>query len=315
MDYDALAKQAEQYVLLAFAQVRQYGLPLVGDIRTQFNQVQNHLDVVDSYEGPILEFFHPGNVRETESWAVCKLGDAVALAEVYFAIAMVGVFCKVTGILKDFSALDFVYKPIMFVYNCTQVALCAYMMYGAVVVYNDQNYEPYCNKYDPKRVDMARMTHIFYLSKILDFADTLFMVLRGKHGQITFLHIYHHISIFLIYWLNANAGYDGDIFLTIVLNSFIHFIMYGYYAFTSLPVIGKFRIFKLVKPLITNCQMIQFLCMNAQAFALLANDCPFPKRITILYIPYIFSLLLLFANFSKKTYKKGDKANKKLKTQ
>lgn len=31
------------------------------------------------------------------------------------------------------------------------------------------------------------------------------------------------------YWLNVNAGYDGDVYLTIVLNGFIHTVMYTYY--------------------------------------------------------------------------------------
>ena len=31
------------------------------------------------------------------------------------------------------------------------------------------------------------------------------------------------------YWVNVNAGYDGDIYLTIVLTGFIHTVMYTYY--------------------------------------------------------------------------------------
>jgi elongation of very long chain fatty acids protein 4 len=53
---------------------------------------------------------------------------------------------------------------------------------------------------------------------VLDFADTFFIVWRGKWDQFSFLHIYHHFSIFLTYWLVANAGYDGDVYYTIVAN-------------------------------------------------------------------------------------------------
>lgn len=41
--------------------------------------------------------------------------------------------------------------------------------------------------------------------------------------------MYHHFSIFLFYWLNTRVNYDGDIYLTIVLNGFIHTVMYTYY--------------------------------------------------------------------------------------
>ena len=57
------------------------------------------------------------------------------------------------------------------------------------------------------------------MSKVLDFADTFFIICGQKWKQLSFLHVYHHSSIFLVYWLNLRAGYDGDIYLTIVLVS------------------------------------------------------------------------------------------------
>ena len=89
----------------------------------------------------------------------------------------------------------------------------------------------------------------------------VFIVARRKWRQLSFLHLYHHTSIFLVYWLNLNAGYDGDIYFTIVLNSAIYFIMYAYYALRSFNV----RVPTPVKALITNSQMVQFCCMNLQA--------------------------------------------------
>jgi hypothetical protein len=71
-------------------------------------------------------------------------------------------------------------------------------------------------------------------SKVLDFCDTIFMVLRKKWRQITFLHLFHHVSIFLIYWLNAAAAYNGDVYPTIIANSLVHFVMYGYYLLVAL---------------------------------------------------------------------------------
>ena len=48
-------------------------------------------------------------------------------------------------------------------------------------------------------------------------------------SQLSFLHVYHHTTIFLFYWLNGRVNFDGDIYLTIVLNGLIHTIMYTYY--------------------------------------------------------------------------------------
>ena len=30
------------------------------------------------------------------------------------------------------------------------------------------------------------------------------------NGQLSFLHVYHHLTIFMFYWINCNIGYDGD---------------------------------------------------------------------------------------------------------
>lgn len=41
----------------------------------------------------------------------------------------------------------------------------------------------------------------FYISKILEFTDTIFFILRKKWSQLTFLHVYHHSSMFVICWI------------------------------------------------------------------------------------------------------------------
>lgn len=39
---------------------------------------------------------------------------------------------------------------------------------------------------------MLNLCYIYYLSKLSEFADTIFFVLRKKKSQITWLHLYHH---------------------------------------------------------------------------------------------------------------------------
>ena len=36
--------------------------------------------------------------------------------------------------------------------------------------------------------------------------------------------------------MNMRAGFDGDVYYTIVLNSFVHLVMYSYYQFTLLDI-------------------------------------------------------------------------------
>lgn len=37
--------------------------------------------------------------------------------------------------------------------------------------------------------------------RLVEFVETVFFVLRKKQNQVTFLHIYHHISTILIFWV------------------------------------------------------------------------------------------------------------------
>ncbi len=80
-------------------------------------------------------------------------------------------------------------------------------------------------------------------------------------------------------------------YFTIVANSFIHLLMYYYYlqsTLSSAPSWGKY---------LTQLQMVQFVLMNLQAGYILVNNCPFPRKVTLVYLVYIISLLVLFLQF------------------
>lgn len=45
---------------------------------------------------------------------------------------------------------------------------------------------------------MGNVLYMFYLSKILDFFDTIFIILGKKWNQLSVLHVYHHLTIFFV---------------------------------------------------------------------------------------------------------------------
>ena len=51
---------------------------------------------------------------------------------------------------------------------------------------------------------------MFYISKILDFFDTITIVLQKKWKQLSFLHVYHHSSVFMFYWLNVRCPFPSS---------------------------------------------------------------------------------------------------------
>lgn len=246
--------------------------------------------------------------RVTKDWPLVSLGSALAVVVAYMVFVGIGKFVMQSiygsteapsykgGVLQKFKK-----EPILLlaaIYNPAQVILCAYMIYAAVVEYIRVGYKPICNAFDATQSGMASVLWIFYVSKVFDFMDTFFIVMRRKWKQLIFLHLYHHSSIFLMYWLNVNAGYDGDIYFTIILNSFIHFVMYSYYEATTFNI----TVPKMLKKLVTNMQRIQFLMMNTQAIYILVMGCAYPRKITCIYLVYIISLFYLFTQFSNREY-------------
>ena len=178
--------------------------------------------------------------------------------------------------------------------------LCSYMCIeaGLQAYQNGYSIVP-CNPFDTKNPPIGQVLYIFYLSKILDFLDTVFIILGKKWQQLSFLHVYHHTSIFLFYWLNLHVGFDGDIYLTILLNGFIHTVMYTYY-FVSMHTQNVWW-----KEFLTLSQMVQFVAMNAQALWLLYSGCTsFPRNLVVGYLYYILSMLALFGMFYIKSYKR-----------
>jgi hypothetical protein len=110
----------------------------------------------------------------------------------------------------------------------------------------------------PKTIWELNIGYWYWMSKFLDLLDTVFFVLRKKSSHITFLHLYHHTSVPLFGWLcmKHNAVMPGTR-LFALLNSFIHTIMYSYYALSALG--PKVRKYLWWKRYLTQMQLGQFI--------------------------------------------------------
>lgn len=240
----------------------------------------------------------------TKGWAFTEFRIAITIAIAYLLFVIIGSTVMKMGV----PAMD--PYPIKFIYNVSQIFLCAYMTIEAFMVAYRSNYGIACNDYSRDAPPMANLLWLFYVSKIWDFWDTIFIVIGKKWRQLSFLHVYHHTTIFMFYWLNVNSQYDGDIYLTILLNGFIHTVMYTYYFIsmhTKVPETGK-SLNIWWKSSLTLFQLIQFVSMMTQATYLVLYGCEsISRRITIVYFVYILSLFILFSQFFMSSYMKPKK--------
>lgn len=183
-------------------------------------------------------------------------------------------------------------KSAMVVYNAAQVVLSAWIAYSAVAAaWRTLGGRLVCNAFDQGETEVASVVWLFYFSKCIDFIDTIFIIARRKWQQLSFLHTYHHASIFITYWWVASAAPHGDLWVPILLNAVVHTTMYFYYLMSTLgrpPSWGQ---------RLTELQMTQFAIMLVHGVAMVMGDCPYPSRVTWAYLGYIAFMLALFANF------------------
>ena len=111
--------------------------------------------------------------------------------------------------------------------------------------------------------------------------------------------------------LKSNGAY-----IFIIANSFIHSLMYCYYAMSVLKISYFNAFLKQFKPILTSMQMTQFVLVNC--IALIQVYCYYDimqwaDTFCILYhVFYAFILFILFNKFYTRTYKKGTNRVKKI---
>ena len=76
-------------------------------------------------------------------------------------------------------------------------------------------------------------------------------------NQLTFLHIYHHSSMFVVWWVGAKFVPGGSALTGAVVNSVVHVLMYTYYALSAIG--PKMQPFLWWKKYLT---IIQLVCQN-----------------------------------------------------
>jgi len=202
-------------------------------------------------------------------------------------------------------------KWVRVVYNAVIICLSGYMfveiLYLSIASHYNYGCTPVDYSNDPLALRMAAVLWWFYFSKFIEFTDTILMVLRKKKDQITFLHVYHHVSMFFFWWMGIKWVPGGQSFFAAMINSGVHFIMYYYYLISTL---GKTVWWK---KHLTQLQLIQFVILMFYAIYSLSVDCRFPHWMHWALLAYLCSLIVLFLNFYIWSYvcpKKKTKAKK-----
>mgnify|MGYP001188339152 CR=1 FL=1 len=197
--------------------------------------------------------------------------------------------------IKQFKKVENNVKTFLFIrryYNVFMSLFSLYMFYLTFIsTYNDGKFESWnalvCQPYKSYIGQ-----DIFLFSKYIEWFDTLFLVLSGK--KISNLQYSHHMSTVIVVYLNDKIT---TYFVYAGLNTFIHTIMYWYFAFPK----------GLLKPYtswITKFQLFQHvICILFTYYSLYMNKCI--NNILGLYVALCCYILyfIMFILFYLKKYR------------
>jgi hypothetical protein len=249
----------------------------------------------------------------TRTFPFSSLASVFGAMAGFFFMCLIGVvLLKCCQCRKGPFIPQSVLYPLKFAYNFVQMFVCSYMTLEALILAHRGGYVWFpwteCNVYNFSEPRIANLIWWYFMTKMLDWVDTLFIILGNKSKQFTFLHVYHHASVWYMNWLNLVINYDAEIFVAIGFNAGIHVIMYTYYLISMHmpkdkdPRTGKpYSVWW--KKHLTTLQMTQFFGMNLHGFLILYNGCSqVTPRGTAMYLAYIMSLFILFMNFFIRSY-------------
>ncbi|KAJ3108746.1 hypothetical protein HDU97_000146 [Phlyctochytrium planicorne] len=225
---------------------------------------------------------------------------------------------------KNFTDSNW-FKAIVFLHNaalCVFSAAC-FLGMGPRWIKNMMDrpfHEAFCDRDSSVwNTGLFYWSWLFYLSKYYEIFDTIIILIKGRPSSL--LQSYHHagaiITMFLCVKSQATATW-----IFVVFNSFIHTIMYFYYACTTIGIHPPKRL----KKMLTTMQISQFLIGGsiATSYVFIPNCLKFDKgreniEITAYActIGYLIPLTLLFVDFARRTYIEMSKraAERKLKAE
>nr|BBF94986.1 elongation of very long chain fatty acids protein 6 [Orthetrum albistylum] len=236
--------------------------------------------------------------KRTQGWL---LVDSPAPTLIYTAIYLFIVWIG-PKLMKKRKAFELTWALVP--YNLAMAGLNLYICLELFIASTRLRYSYICQPITQiMHPDEIRITHAvwwYYFSKLLEFCDTFFFILRKKNNQLTFLHVYHHSTMFSLWWIGIKWVPSGSTFLPAMVNSCIHVLMYTYYGLSTFgPKVTRYLWWK---KYLTILQLIQFTTALILGVNGIKSGCDFPLWMQYALVIYMVSFIVLFGNFYAKAY-------------
>uniref|UniRef100_A0A672MP49 Elongation of very long chain fatty acids protein n=1 Tax=Sinocyclocheilus grahami TaxID=75366 RepID=A0A672MP49_SINGR len=177
-------------------------------------------------------------------------------------------------------------RKTLIVYNFSMVLLNFYICKELLLGSRSAGYSYLCQPVnysnDVNEVRIASALWWYYISKGVEFLDTVFFIMRKKFNQVSFLHVYHHCTMFILWWIGIKWVPGGQAQGNVITKE-NHYIWWVY----TLAL-----------------DNIQFHVTIGHAAHSLYTGCPFPAWMQWALIGYAVTFIILFANFYYQTYRR-----------
>lgn len=214
-------------------------------------------------------------------------------------------------VMRDKKAYEIL--PLIRIYN---LGMAMWNCFGFVVASQLLNYgfeTLGCQPADPSKRDERTLSQIYYgymffTSRLIEFADTVFFVLRKKDSQVSSFHVFHHSSVPTATWFFLKFAPGGNSGIFPYVNTLIHTIMYSYYFLATFP---SMRPFLGWKKYLTQLQIFQFLVIIAVSCQpLFIPGCKVPQILQYVTIAFSIIFIYLFLDFYIKSYNDSKRKEK-----
>ncbi|CAB9509822.1 of very long chain fatty acids protein 7 [Seminavis robusta] len=253
------------------------------------------------------QYFHPAiDVFAREFTTAEELQDFMASATMIgFSVSMTLLYgllllSSKDTIVKKLPWLPSAAKVFQPTYNILQATFNTWHAFAAFSCAFENGYSFWGNVNPQWNPTMGMLYWLYYLNKIADCTDTIFIKLNGKKSMSKLHCMLHGGQIWLSYFVLRICPM-GDCWGPQCINSAIHAAMYSWYLLSAskIPTLTHFA--KLVKPCLTAMQMIQFLVLmvhNAQTI----QYGSVPVELGVGSFIWMVFLFAMFANFWCHTY-------------
>ncbi|XP_054719369.1 elongation of very long chain fatty acids protein 7-like [Uloborus diversus] len=208
------------------------------------------------------------------------------------------------NLMKNREPLDI--RWLMAAYNFIMVIFSFLIFYWFGVYGWFGSYSWQCQPVDysnsPEAIGMASVCWWFFISKFVEFTDTIFFVMRKKFSQVSTLHVTHHGIMPISVWIGLKFTPGGHSTFFAFINSFVHILMYIYYGLSAIgPHMTKYLWWK---KYMTTIQMVQFVMIFTHSFQLLFTNCNYPRGFMFWIGFHAVLFWFLFYDFYKNAYQK-----------